>query len=1234
MALNIATLNVRGLHDRSKCQRLADWFNSQKLDILCLQETYVANDADKELLGQEFTGALHYHIYGTNHRGGLAIILRQSPDMTTSLLSASDHHLSIQIHTDTHDFHLTNVYASPISTERVAFFDSLHQKLQPSIYNVVCGDFNTVLNTNLDRRASSQAVPRRAPINSLHQLLNQVDLIDLYRYQRPKDKEYTWQCRGHDIAERLDMILVSDTLKHRATNVNILPTTFSDHSAVLGTLQPESNIKRGRSRWQLNTRHLKDSAYTTLIENFWNHWRTQKSRFLSVQKWWDVGKANIRHMSQQYGTKQAKQYRHQKKKLQQAYEHSLKEMQKGTTSRALHNKITALQKRLKAMEMEDIRGQQIRSRQIWVEHGETSKRYFQSLEKIHGKQQLIAELLKQDGTTAKTTADMLSETAQFYEKLYDVGPTDVNVQEHLLTNLDARISTNDQTRCDQDLTIDELAEALQQLKQQKAAGSDGLPTEFYRRFWHILKQDLLEVYNAAYLTGRLTNSQATGYIKLIHKKGPRNNLKNWRPITILNTDYKILAKLIANRLKLVMPNIIGQTQTCTILDRSINYNCALIRDIIAFSQREKIPLGLISLDQEKAFDMVNWDYLNKTLETLCFGNKFRQWLRTLYTDIGSRVEINGTQSRRIALRRGVRQGCPISPMLYVIALEPLLQAIRKNPNIQGAPMPQTSETIKVIAYADDVTLFLSSNESFTALNHELTMFELATGSKINRQKSKGLWLGEWSQRRDKPLNITWTKIGIRILGIEYKANYSAMVHTNWRNTLNKVRNTLTKYSGRNLSYQGRATLIRQHVLSKVWYTARVLTIPRVLQNDLDKLIWGYFWRDATPLVKRSVCIRSHLQGGMSMPHLQTRFTSLRLKWFRDLLNPNDDTPWMTYGRHWMSHLSGIYKTGMHVLGQEQWHPTSRTITQLPPYYNQLLKDWQNAGGGRTFKEPETYESHLAEPLWGNPLIVDNTGRTLYYVSLARSGYSYVGDIYRQPPNRRTVSYTLLPILRSFIPPHWTALPPTTDPSVSPQMLIYQKMCLLKNAEDPVYVHEMTTRQIYYALIAQIQETPSCQKRWEEVYKFQGTENDWNCFWEKLGYSYDILLEAWDKDILWKLYHRVLPTKQRMHRWGLTDNMQCPACNTHPDTLDHCFYHCSVWQETKQHVFRSLPAKIQRLFPRCIHPVTMVKERLPSQNFLMLLMVTFWKYRTLQPIEISRLFSKCWRKMQTKSKETF
>ena len=178
---------------------------------------------------------------------------------------------------------------------------------------------------------------------------------------------------------------------------------------------------------------------------------------------------------------------------------------------------------------------------------------------------------------------------------------------------------------------------------------------------------LLRVYNECFRDGDLHDSMKASVTRLIYKKkGDIKDLKNWRPISLLNVDYKICSKAIALRLSKVLHNLVDPDQTCSVPGRSISANLTLLRDLLDYIERTNETGILVSLDQEKAFDRVYRTFLLNLLSHFGFGPDFLKWIRTFYSGANMRIILNGRLTGPIALHRGVRQGDPLSPLLYIL----------------------------------------------------------------------------------------------------------------------------------------------------------------------------------------------------------------------------------------------------------------------------------------------------------------------------------------------------------------------------------------------------------------------------------------------------------------------------------------------------------------------------------------------------------------------------------------
>ena len=220
---------------------------------------------------------------------------------------------------------------------------------------------------------------------------------------------------------------------------------------------------------------------------------------------------------------------------------------------------------------------------------------------------------------------------------------------------------------------------------EKSPGSDGFTCEFYKFFWDYVKQNVIASINYGLEKRQLSICQRRGIITLVPKKDkPSNFLGNLRPISLLNTDYKIAMKAIAKRLEAVLPLLINADQTGFIKGRYISENVRLISDIISYTAAKNLPGLAVFLDFEKAFDSIEWNFLFKVFDKLNFGPDFKNWIQTFYCNTTSCVTNNGYASDFFNLERGVRQSCPLSGTLFVLGIEILAVAIKKNPKIEGS----------------------------------------------------------------------------------------------------------------------------------------------------------------------------------------------------------------------------------------------------------------------------------------------------------------------------------------------------------------------------------------------------------------------------------------------------------------------------------------------------------------------------------------------------------------------
>ena len=417
------------------------------------------------------------------------------------------------------------------------------------------------------------------------------------------------------------------------------------------------------------------------------------------------------------------------------------------------------------------RGACVRSKARWHEFGERSSKYFLNLEKRNYENKCITSLIKENGRSIKDPKEILKEQKRFYQFLYSSQNPQVNDPKfEVFFDNDKIKKLNDEQRnnCEALLTENECFNALKCFQNNKspAAGNDGFTAEFYSFFWNQLGKTMVNSFNYGFHKGELSISQRQSVIRLIPKKNKNLlYLKNCRPISLLNVDYKIASKALALRLKKVLSAIINNAQTGYVEGRFIGENIRLISDILNFTADQDIEGIALFIDFEKAFDSLEWEYLFKALDIFQFGPDFKTWVKILYTNISSCIINNGFACEPFTLKRGVRQGCPLSGLLFILAEELLSCSVRANDHIKGIRV--SNKEIKLSQYADDTTSFCKDIESLGKLLELLDLFKDCSGLKLNQSKSEAMWLGKNANKTDTLFGVQWPQRPISALGISF-----------------------------------------------------------------------------------------------------------------------------------------------------------------------------------------------------------------------------------------------------------------------------------------------------------------------------------------------------------------------------------------------------------------------------------------------------------------------------------
>ncbi len=385
----------------------------------------------------------------------------------------------------------------------------------------------------------------------------------------------------------------------------------------------------------------------------------------------------------------------------------------------------------------------MRSRFLSLAEMDAPTSFFFNLESRVAQQRQMPCLKLPDGRVTSNVLEMRNHAVDFYSNLYAAESCDNDCMTQLFQGL-PQLDCDSKIALDANITFKEVTAAVGNLNIGRSPGMDGLPADFYKGFWSCLGKDLFDVFCECIKDGVLPTSCQHAVLSLLPKKGDLALLKNWRPVALLTTEYKIFSKCLSNRLKHYLELIVHKDQSYCVPKRSIMDNLFLIRDVLDICKVFNMNVGLVSLDQEKAFDRVDHDYLFNVLKVFGVGDKFVKLIQLLYTDAACMVKVGGGLSRPFPILRGIRQGCPLSGQLYSLAIEPLLFKLREK--LSGFYVSGFSFVSKIClsAYADDITVFVNHNEDIKRLFEVLNCYEKSSSAKVNWNKSEAFWVGRGS----------------------------------------------------------------------------------------------------------------------------------------------------------------------------------------------------------------------------------------------------------------------------------------------------------------------------------------------------------------------------------------------------------------------------------------------------------------------------------------------------------
>ena len=1160
-SLKIASLNCRGLGDFYKRRDVFSFLREKNFSLYLLQDTHFTSDIE-ERISREWGYHVYFSSFTSNSRG-VAILVNNNFEYKLLHMSKDDNGniLSIKISAFDKEFVIVCLYGP--NNDSPEFYTQVEEMIEsfgPTEHIVIGGDWNLVMNFDLDcfnycRRNNVNATEK------VYDMLTNLGLLDVYRELNPETRRFTWRRSNPCQQSRLDFFLTSDVLSPFVENVDIKPGYKTDHSLITVIFQFAEEVKRNQF-WKFNTSLLTDKHYLDEINKLIEDVKIEYAAFpyirdtikdipisdltltINDQLFLDVLLMKIRSKTISFASYKKRKFEESEKKL--LIDIDLLEKKIGL-NQFEEDLLKAKQEELANIRDFRLRGMLLRSRARWVEDGEKVSSYFCNLEKRHFVDKSINKITIDDDNAITDKRDIVKEFNNFYKCLY----TKRDVRDAAVSDLVSDLPKLNDLQANQLeglLTLDEISESLKNMKNGKSPGSDGFPAEFFKVFWRHLGEFVLRSLNEGFLRGEMSTTQKEGVIICIPKPdSERDKIKNWRPISLLNTIYKIGSSSIANRLKLVLPSIINEDQTGFIKNRFLGDNIRLIYDVISHLDSSNIPGMLLCLDFEKAFDSLDWGFLHNVLVAFGFKNDICRWVKSFYNNIRSTVSINGIISEWFDVTRGCRQGDPISPYLFIICAEIMGCMIRENDNIKGISI--NDKEIKLSQYADDSEILLDgSRQSFEETIQTVQLFGSVSGLLLNTKKTNSIWLGsrKGSQiRYMQHLNICWNPLVFKILGIWFSNDLKNCIEINYQDKMLEIKKLYRIWLKRQITPLGRIAILKSLILSKLVFLWMLLpNPPHDLINEIQHGIFQFVWNSNHDRINRKTSVHNLSKGGIGIPNVSCFIKALKLTWIKRLIFTQHK--WKNVIINSCPIVNSIDSIG-----------TSIQLNDLNDFWSNVFCAYNDLGCKLKIDDTKDF---LSEPIFYN-INIKSGNKVIFLQEWFANGISKIGDLVDVNGNFLTLNafvakfnlnnthflqyFGVLNSIRTYMRDCNITL---VDCTCSDNNILMQT----------IHSCPKGAKVFYDMLLCTSEKHKYCDK-WNDKLQF---DINWKFIYEMINKIKEIKLRWFQI----RLMNRILCTNITLKAMQIRDSDLCTFCNEEQETIEHLFTECEFvlmfWKDVK------------------------------------------------------------------------
>ena len=1148
------SVNSRGIRDKAKREALFT-YHRNITDILIVQETH--SDQKVENIWTNEWGGKALFSHGTNNARGVAMFVSSKLFHAISSIEKDEdgRYILVDITEGEKVITLLALYAP--NNDCPAFFETLRLKLASRHeHKIIIGDFNLTLEVEFDRKNTYSN--NNKALEVVRDMMNEFYLSDVWRIQNGDKREYSWMKKGNiNKASRIDFILVSAGLDQSIKNPMYVSSIKTDHRAIYCVVEL-NNQERGVGYWKFNTLLLQDQRFLDFMNRELDKTIDSLNEKAPKDKWEKI-KERIKKVSSDFSRKKSSE---NSLVIEQLSE-KVNEMEENFLGdQCVPNELLLSTKQeLEEKLLERVRGLIFRSKVRWHEGGEKNTKYFFSLEKARYNAKTSFKIITDNGEELTDSKKILDCQREFYQNLYQA---DQGVLFEMQNKFNVFVPNSIREQQNIHFSVEHVGKAMIMMKNDRTPGEDGIPVDFYKVFWSKLKTPFMDMVMDCYQSKILHYTARQGILNLIPKANKDTRyVKNLRPITLLNTDYKIIEKTIANMMLPALEHIIHRDQRGFMKDRRISVNIRKLLDIMHYTASEDLEAVVMSLDFVKCFDKCAFSILHGSLDFFGFGQVVKDWTHILYHDFSVRVQNNGNFSAPINVRKGVHQGGCCSSVYFLVIAEILALSLRHNEDIKGITIKDILNILN--QFADDMDVFsIASERSIIAIFKELEEFHKHSGFVVSYDKTTLYRIGSLRYSNAEMYSLSqyvWSKEDITVLGVTIA--HDNIVYKNYECLIAKVRNTLKAWYNRGLSLVGKIQVVNTLVASLFVYKMTVLpNIPQDIVKRIDNIIREFIWNGKKAKISYKILQNSKKDGVMGLVNLQYRDIALKTTW-PQILSHEPEYAQIVY------HILRCPKLGEDIWRCSLMEEDVSCMNIREPFWKDVLTAWCKSN----YYCNRRIENQI---LWYNSR-VRVSGKPFFWADIFSKGLKYVYQLFidqnfisYDQAQRFGLSKMRYNSLKASIPKDWKDFFSTTSASqympVPPHN--YDLSGLKSGRSWSSYVYQHISSDVLLLHNKYI--------KWLAEVGMDFCEGLFD-FASKHVNIYKITNIPKLRSFQYRLLQRGLVTNILLSKWNMRNSDNCSFCDLEQETVIHLFFSCvrvrELWIEIVEYVENRFNEKV-------------------------------------------------------------